>query len=521
MRNFDCVVVGAGINGLAAAVHLSSRGWKVAVVEKNPVAEGAVRTEEITSPGFRHDLFAMNVSLFAGSAFYRTHKAALDAQGLEFVPVTNTFASVFPDGRWLGVSTDIEQTCALISEISPADATQWRAMAEAFPLEAAFIGGILSTPMPSIALVRLVLGTWRKHGFAWMRNLARLLLSSPRAFLNTHFESNDVRALMSAWSMHLDFAPDTAGGAVFPYLESFGCQNFGMALGKGGADAIVRAMVAALTSSGGELILGAEVAEIEKDRDRASAVLLKSGERITARRAVIANVHPRNLATKLVPSMEPRFSKAAQDFRPGPATLMMHLALDSLPHWAAGTDLQRFAYVHVAHDYAAMSRAYQDAVEGLIPSSPVVVVGQPTALDPSRAPAGKHILWLQVRAVPYEIKGDADGAIQARDWSHAAEPFGERILDIVEEHAPGLRSQVISNTIFSPVDLERMNPNLVEGDSLGGSHHLDQNFLFRPFGGWSRWRTPVRGLYMVGASTWPGAGTGVGSGFMLAQELAK
>lgn len=171
MRNFDCVVVGAGINGLAAAVHLSSRGWKVAVVEKNPVAGGAVRTEEITSPGFRHDLFAMNVSLFAGSAFYRTHKAALDAQGLEFVPVTNTFASVFPDGRWLGVSTDIEQTCALISEISPADATQWRAMAEAFPLEAAFIGGILSTPMPSIALVRLVLGTWRKHGFAWMRSL--------------------------------------------------------------------------------------------------------------------------------------------------------------------------------------------------------------------------------------------------------------------------------------------------------------------------------------------------------------
>ena len=149
MPSFDCVVIGSGVNGLAAAVHLTRRGWHVALVERSPAPGGAVRTEEVTLPGFRHDLFAMNVSLFAGSAFYREHKAALDAAGLEFVTVANSFASAFPGGKWLGVTTDLDATCAQMATYSRADAEQWRAMAQCFPSEVPYIAGILGVPMPS------------------------------------------------------------------------------------------------------------------------------------------------------------------------------------------------------------------------------------------------------------------------------------------------------------------------------------------------------------------------------------
>lgn len=520
MSSFDCVVIGAGVNGLAAAVHLARRGWRVALVERSPTPGGAVRTEEVTLPGFRHDLFAMNVSLFAGSSFYREHKAALDAAGLEFVGVANSFASAFPDGKWLGVTTDLDATCARIAAYSHPDADQWRAMAQAFPSEASYIGGILGLPMPSWSVARLLIRAWREKGLVWVRDMMRMLLSSSRNYLDARFESPEVRALMAAWGMHLDFGPDVAGGAIFPYLESLGCQNFGMIIGKGGADAIIRAMTGAIEAAGGSVMVNAEATKIVAERGRARAVLLADGRRIEARRSIIANLHPRILVEHLAPGMGPAFAEAARQFRAGPATMMVHLALDSLPDWTAGSELQRFAYVHLAPDYDMMGLAYQQALGGLLPREPVLVVGQPTAFDTSRAPDGKHILWIQVRAVPYEIKGDAAGTIEARSWHQASLPYAERVIDIVDRYAPGLRRKILASAVQSPLDLERINPNLVRGDSLSGSHHLDQNFLFRPFAGWSNWGTPLRNLYMVGASTWPGAGTGAASGFMLAKKLA-
>jgi phytoene dehydrogenase-like protein len=167
-----------------------------------------------------------------------------------------------------------------------------------------------------------------------------------------------------------------------------------------------------------------------------------------------------------------------------------------------------------------LARTYTDALDGLLPAEPGLVVGQPTAIDPSRAPAGKHVLWVQVRVLPSRIRGDAAGEIGAMQWDDAKEAFADRVSSIIERYAPGFRSTILARTVHSPTDLERDNPNLVGGDSLGGSHHLDQNFLFRPAFGWSRYRMPFARLYMVGASTWPGAGTGAGSGFMLAKMLA-
>ncbi len=517
----DAVVIGAGINGLVAAVDLASKGWKVIVVERDQSPGGAVKTAEATLPGFRHDLYAMNLSMFAGSAFLAAHREALTQHGLEFVGVADTFASIFSNHKWLGVSTDLAKTTARIAQFSAEDAAAWRTMSEAFGEDVAYIGALMGAPMPSFEVVRILLKAWRKKGLAWVRDMVRLLASSPRAFLDPRFASDEVRALMAAWGMHLDFGPDIAGGAVFPYLESMSCQNFGMVIGKGGADTVITAMCSYFKALGGQILLGQDVVQVIEANGIATGVALADGRIVVAERAVIANVHPKVLTSRLLVSKPERqeFTAAIDGFRPGPGTMMVHLALDTLPQWAAGAELQRFAYVHLAPSYEMMSRAYQQVLSGLLPQEPVLVVGQPTALDPNRAPTGKHILWVQVRAVPYDILGDAAGGIAERDWANAKHHYAERVIDIIEGYAPGLRESVLGMSIMSPRDLEMANPNLVQGDSLSGSHHLDQNFLFRPAGGWSRYRTPVRQLYMVGASTWPGAGTGGGSGFLLAQML--
>jgi len=155
-----------------------------------------------------------------------------------------------------------------------------------------------------------------------------------------------------------------------------------------------------------------------------------------------------------------------------------------------------------------------------LPAEPVLVVGQPTAFDSSRAPEGQHTLWIQVRALPFEVEADALGQISPASWDDIKGLYAHRVMRLLERYAPGLQSQVLAQHVISPLDMVRDNPNLVEGDSVSGSHHLDQFFLMRPAVGLTRWNTPIDGLFHIGASTWPGAGTGAGSGYMLASRLA-
>lgn len=518
----DAVVIGAGVNGLAAAVHLAAKGWSVTVVEGNAEPGGAVKTREVTLPGFRHDLAAMNLGMFAGSPFHAVYKDRLAAHGLAFAHSTDAFASPFPDGTFLGVSQTLETTTARIAGVSAADAEAWKALFAEFGGDAPHIFALLGAPMPSWQTAKIAWKAWRAKGLPWLLETGRMLTASPRDWLDARFESEKVKAMMASWGLHLDFSPDVAGGALFPYLESMVNQAFGMTIGAGGADVIIRAMVGLLEASGGEVLTGTPVERIEVSGGRATGVVLADGRRIAATRAVVANVHPKLVFGRLLAADPARaaFDRKIAAFRAGPGTMMIHLATNGLPDWHAGEALKRFAYVHLAPDFATMGRVYTEAMEGLLPAEPVVVVGQPTALDPSRAPAGQHVLWLQVRVLPAEIRGDALRQIVDTDWDAVKDTYADRVLDLVERYAPGLRGKILGRAVFSPRDLERENPNLIGGDNLSGSHHLDQNFLFRPLPGWSRYRTPVDGLHLCGASTWPGAGTGAGSGFLLAQALA-
>jgi phytoene dehydrogenase-like protein len=216
---FDAVLIGAGHNTLAAALHLSAQGWRVGVFEQADVAGGAVKTGEYTLPGFRHDWGAMNLSLFAGSAFFKAYGPELVKHGLEFVPVSKPFASAFPDGRWLGVSTDAVATKAGIAAFSEADAETWSRLTAEFATEAPHIFGILGNTMKLRALAYFMFKILRAKRLSGTIDMGRFLLSSPRQFLTENFTSDRVQALLGAWGMHLDFAPDIAGGAVFPYLE--------------------------------------------------------------------------------------------------------------------------------------------------------------------------------------------------------------------------------------------------------------------------------------------------------------
>ena len=516
--SYDAILIGAGHNALACGLHLAAKGWRVGVFEQAATPGGAVKTGACTLPGFRHDWAAMNLSLFAGSAFFKAHGAELTRHGAAFVPVANPFASAFPDGRWLGVSTDLAATTARIAAFSAKDAQTWGSLMQAFPAEAEAIFGLLGSPMKLHALAYFMFKTLRRRGVASSLDLAQFLTLSPREWLTQTFESRHVHALLGAWGMHLDFAPDVAGGGLFPYLEGMAGQAFGMVIGQGGADTIITALTAAIIARSGTVECNAPVAEILHSGGKATGIRLADGRTLTATRAVIAGVAPRAL-TALTGPTTPAFDQAMTRFTHAPGTMMIHLAMDGLPDWKS-PDLKDFAYVHLAPSLDQMARTYQQAQAGLLPDEPVIVVGQPTVFDPSRAPQGKHVLWLQVRMVPAEISGDAAGKITETTWADAATPFAERIFTILDRYAPGTRAKILGQRIVTPLDLQSDNPNLVGGDQLCGSHHLAQHFLFRPARGHADGSTPIRNLHLTGAAVWPGAGTGAGPGFLLARHLA-
>jgi phytoene dehydrogenase-like protein len=201
--------------------------------------------------------------------------------------------------------------------------------------------------------------------------------------------------------------------------------------------------------------------------------------------------------------------------------MMVHLALSAPLPWAAGERLSSCAYVHVAASCDDLARTYADALAGRLPAAPLLVVGQTSAVDPTRAPAGRHVVWIQVRTLPPRIVEDpaGDGELAGRSWDAAAAPFAERVLDQLERYAPGTRRLVTGRAVLSPSDLERHDANLVGGDSLCGSMHLRQTFLLRPAIGISGYRTPVRDLLLIGAGTWPGPGLNAVSGHEAARLL--
>ena len=376
---YEAVVVGAGINGLAAALHLAVKGWKVIVIERAATAGGAVKTGEITRPGFRHDLYAMNLGLFAGSPFFAAHKDRLIAHGVEFVGAERCFATAFPDGSWLGVEKNLETNADRIAALSPADAERWRAMTAAFGADAPHIFGLLGAPMPSWQALRVAYGAWRARGTAWVAETARLLVASPREWLDENFENAKLKTMMAVWGMHLDFSPGLCRRCAVSVSGMHGRSGF-----RHGARPRrrrhhrlrINARHHRRRRRSPARRAGAKYRDRERLRERRCAC----GRRADRSDACGDRQSP---STVLFGGLLPESSAATKrlaKFRLGPATMMIHFALSDLPAWSAGADLRQFAYVHLAPSMAAMAKTYTQALDGYVARR----------ARPRRRPADRH-----------------------------------------------------------------------------------------------------------------------------------
>jgi phytoene dehydrogenase-like protein len=521
--SYDAVLIGAGHNALVSAAYLARAGWSVVVVERGPRPGGAVSSAEITRPGFVHDLFATNMNLFLGSPVVAELGTELERHGLRYASSDRPFANVYPGGKALRVRQGVTETLAELEAHDPADAAGWRELDALYELLSPALFSLYGSRLDARSLARAAVAQIPALGTTGCRELARLLVSSTRELAETYLHSPEAHALLACWGMHLDFGPDVSGGAMFPFLEAFTDMRAGISVAQGGASKLIEALAGLGAEQGMELRTGAEVARVTVAGGRAIGVELLDGERIEARRVVIAGVTPPILYDRLLAGVPipDAVRVAATRYRYGPGTLMVHLALSRPPGWEAGGELSHFAYVHIAPFVADLADTYAQACAGLLPAEPMLVVGQTSAVDPSRCPPGEGgaVLWVQVRALPAEIRGDAAGAIEARDWSAAAEPYAERVLAKLERYAPGIGELVLDRAVLTPADLERHDPNLAGGDSISGSMHLRQNFLFRPFPAVADYETGIDRLLMVGAATWPGAGVNAISGYNVARKL--
>jgi phytoene dehydrogenase-like protein len=523
MTAYDAILIGSGHNALVCGTYLARAGWTTLVLERAARPGGAVQSGELTRPGYQHDLFATNMNLFLGSPVNAELGPELERHGLRYAASDRPFANVYPGGKALRVRQGVAETLAELEAHDPADAAGWRELDALYERLSPGLFSLYGSRLDARSLARLAVAQIPGLGADGCRELARLLVSSTRELAETYLHSPEAHALLACWGMHLDFGPDVSGGAMFSFLEAFTDMRTGMSVAQGGASRLIEALGGLGAESGLELRTGAEVARISVAGRRATGVELSDGERIEARRAVIAGVTPPILYGRLLAgaSVPRALQSAATRYRFGPGTLMVHLALSRAPEWAAGEDLSEFAYVHVAPFVADLADTYAQARAGLLPTEPLLVVGQTSAVDPSRCPPGEGgaVLWVQVRALPAVIRGDAAGALDARDWSAAAEPYADRVLAKLERYAPGIGDLVLDRAVLTPADLERHDPNLGGGDSIAGSMHLRQNFLFRPFPAVADYETGIDRLLMVGAATWPGAGVNAISGYNVAQKL--
>jgi phytoene dehydrogenase-like protein len=477
-------------------------------------------SDELTRPGFVHDSFATNMNLFRGSPVAAELGAELERHGLAYAQSQLPFANLFPDGRALRVRVGTAETAAELERHDPRDADGWRDLDALYERLSPALFALYGSRLDARSLARLAAEHGARLGAGGLRELARLLVTSTRELADGYLATPEAKALLACWGLHLDFGPDVSGGALFPFLEAFTDVRTGISVARGGASRLIDALVGVLREHGGELRTSTAATAVRVAGGRATSVELAGGERVEVRRAVIANVTPTVLYEGLlrdarVPS---HIRRAAAGYRYGPGTLMLHLALSGPIRWAAGDDLDRFAYIHIAPYVDDLAGVYAHATAGLLPTEPMLVVGQTSSVDPSRAEGGE-VVWVQVRALPATIAGDALGEIDARGWDAAAEPYADRVLAKLERYAPGIRELVLDRAVLSPAELERRNPNLVGGDSIAGSMHLRQNFGFRPFPEVSDYETGVEGLLMVGAATWPGGGVNAISGYNVARKL--
>ena len=528
MAGFDAVFVGSGINALAGAALLSKAGWNVCVLERSDALGGCIRTStDLTVPGFTHEVLAAWHPLFTGSAAYAELKAELDRRGLEYPNTELPTGAAYPDGSAAFLTTSLADNVAELSRHAAADGPAWEAMFNAFMTNADLSFGVLGTELWSPSGLGLGRQALRRFGRRGLLEYVGGVLVSCRDWLGDTFESEATHGLLAPWVLHTGLGPDQATSGFMTQVIACALQLGGMPVPRGGGHVLVGGLASIVRDAGGEVRSRVDVERILVSGGRATAVRLAGGETVRAERAVVAGVTPTQLYGRLLGSgdVPPAVARTFKRFRYGRGAMQIHLALSEPPDWYGDERLGRTAIVHVTPGLDGVSRAVNEAERGLLPAEATIACGQPMAVDPSRAPEGSWIVWIQLQELPAgRVKGDAAGELDVGDgtWTEQLrEAYADRITARLGRHIQNLERATLKRVVLSPSDIAAMNVNLVGGDIYGGSCALDQNFLFRPSPQAPGHRTAVDGLWHIGASTHPGPGLGAGSGYLVYKELTK
>jgi phytoene dehydrogenase-like protein len=299
-----------------------------------------------------------------------------------------------------------------------------------------------------------------------------------------------------------------------------------MPVPKCGGASLVDALAAIVRQTGGELRTEADVERIAVSKGKATGVRLADGETVTATRAVLACVTPTQLYGRLLGENDApaNVRDRARRFRYGRGEMQIHIAMSERPRWRGDERLARTPLLHLTPGLDGVSRAVNEADRGLLPAEATIALGQPMTVDPSRAPDGSWVIWVQLQELPPQPKGDAAGELDVGDgtWTEELrEAYADRIVARIGRHIENLNTSTVARVVMSPADMEAANPNWVGGDIYAGSCSLDQNLLFRPMPATPGHATPVEQLWQIGASTHPGPGLGAGSGYLVAKQLTK
>ncbi|MED3561982.1 NAD(P)/FAD-dependent oxidoreductase [Bacillus xiapuensis] len=520
MKYFDTVIIGSGINSLTAAAYLSKKGHKVLVLEKNDWIGGCIKTSEITAPGFKTDVFSGWHPNFVTGPAYAGLKKDLEENGLEYLNTEVPAGVILPNNESAVLYANREKNIHSFNQITHGDGDRYRELMKQFDDNSELVFHLLSNEPLTWSSVRKLLKLVREKGVQELKREAGTMLKSAAQLLDQTFESNVIKALLAPWILHTGLGPNDAAGNIMLQVLIFSLEAAGMPIPKGGGDQLVKALMKIVERNGGEFIINENVYKILVENRKVKGVQTQNENYFA--NYVLANVTPHQLYENLlteIPIPE-SVQKDVRNYKYGNASMQIHYALDAPLDWE-NPELRKAAMINITSGVEAVSQSVNEVSNGLLPKQATIAVGQHTAFDPSRAPEGKHTLWVQLLEMPRVLKGDALGEIDTSEGytQKVIEAYVERIENRICRHAPNFKENIISRKILSPKDLESSNVNLVGGDPYSGVASIDQLMLWRPTSKYKKHDTPVKNLFHIGASTHPGPGLGGTSGYLTAKQI--
>jgi phytoene dehydrogenase-like protein len=520
---YDSIIVGGGHNGLVAAAYLARGGRKVLVLERRELVGGCAVTEEVW-PGYRVSTAAYLTSLLQERI---VRELELARYGYEVDAKDPAFFSAFPDGRHFFMWQDRNRTLAEIAKFSAHDAEVYPAYEDQLERLSQVVEGLLLTTPPGfppraadlVDYLKLA-GKMRGLGARDLVALVKIFTQSAAEFLDEWFQSEEVKVTLAT-----DGVIGANGGPRSPgtaYILLHHCMG-GVAghrglwgFVRGGMGAVSEAIAASARAKGVEIRVNAPVAKVLVRDGRARGVVLETGEEIVSL-TVASNLDPKLTFLRLLEpkDLDAEFVRAIRNFRIEGTSCKINLALNGLPEFTAypgAPGPHHKATMHICPSIDYVERAWDDAKYGRASQRPLLELTIPTMYDASLAPPGKHIMGIFLQYAPYTLR---EGT-----WDELREPFGDRVISLIEEYAPNIRRIIEHRQVLSPLDLERRF-GITGGNIFHGEMSLDQMFLMRPVAGWARYRTPVAGLYLCGSGAHPGGGVMGAPGFNCAREMLK